>query len=145
MSLLSKSETIPVITSADSKLFDASTLKLNTSSESMSPSKIATPATANSPKTPINEINLNKFLILSNPSSAIGSVCSRSSSSNSNSSQPIDIDLHSSMPSNHDDDEHRRLLKENLSHLLTPESSPNTGIESMFSFQSKFDVFNRVL
>ena len=126
---------------ASAEKLDASTLTLNTSSVSTKQQQQQQQAvtTPTPPKTPSNELNLSKFLILSNPnlmtSSSFNNVCvSRSSSTYSTQSQPIDIDLGSQLDPLASSG---RLLKEDLSHLLTPDASPDTGLESMFSFQSK--------
>ena len=125
------------------------TTTTNSTASTISSQPPASPIILDSPRTPVNELNLNKFLVLSKSNSSLSnSSSSQSSQPQSNGGAPnSDADL--SMNINDDDEKSIAALKETLSSLLTRESTPNSThahphFESTFSFRSNFNSISYV-
>ena len=123
----------------------------STTTTTISSQPPASPIILDSPRTPVNELNLNKFLVLSKSNSSLSnSSSSQSSQPQSNGGAPnSDADLNMSMNINDDDEKSIAALKETLSSLLTRESTPNSThahphFESTFSFRSNFSSISYV-
>ncbi len=115
------------------------------STATTAPQPPPSPIILDSPRTPVNELNLNKFLVLSKSNSSLSN--SFSSQSSQAQSSAIVNDVDSNPNSNEDEEKSIAALKETLSALLTRESTPSSTnahphFESTFSFRSNFYHFH---